>query len=513
MSVAVSRPPGKIVSLEELGRSVVEMKAAGKTVVMCHGVFDLLHVGHIRHFKEARAQGDALVVTLTPDVYVNKGPDRPAFTEALRAEAIAALDVVDFVAVNRWPSAVETLKLVQPSIYAKGPDYKNQDDDVTGGIVEEDAAVKSVGGRIFYTEDVIFSSSHLINRHFSAYGPEVNDYLSELRGTYTPAQINGALDSLRRMRVLVVGETIIDEYVYVDQLGKSSKEPVLAMRYLSKEQFAGGALAIANHVASLGNQVDLVSFLGAHDVQERFVRDRLAPNVRPRFFYKKDAPTIVKRRYIEQVVFNKLFEVYVFNDELIDDAESAELSSHLEKILPLYDVVIVADFGHGIFTPGVIETLQRRAKFMAVNTQQNAANIGYHTISRYTRADFVCTNESELRADARTRIGNVEPLILALSERIRAANLLVTRGKHGALFYRFDEGWSHCPAFAKSVTDRVGTGDAVLSWTAPMVAAGLPGKMVAFIANVIGAQAAQIVGNRSSVDRVATHKFIEALLK
>ena len=157
--------------------------------------------------------------------------------------------------------------------------------------------------------------------------------------------------------------------------------------------------------------------------------------------------------------------------------------------------------------------LQKNAKFLAVNTQQNAANIGYHTISRYSRVNYVCTNEAELRSDSRARLGDIKPLIPALAEKVHAGNVLVTQGKRGALFHRANGDWSWGPAFARSVTDRVGTGDAVLSWTAPMVAAGLPGPMVAFVANVIGAQAAQIVGNRSDVDRIGAYKFIDSLLK
>ena len=173
----------------------------------------------------------------------------------------------------------------------------------------------------------------------------------------------------------------------------------------------------------------------------------------------------------------------------------------------------MADFGHGIFTQPVIEMLQSRAKFLAVNTQQNAANLGYHTLSRYAHADFVCTNEGELRSDMRARLGQIEPLVLSLVDRLGLGTALITRGKRGALFYRAGEGWASGPAFARSVTDRVGTGDAVLSWTAPMAAAGLPGDLIAFVANVVGAQAAQIVGNRSAVDRVMTFKFIDSLLK
>ena len=503
----------KIVSLEQLAECVSNLKASGKTVTLCHGVFDLLHYGHILHFREARAQGDALVVTITPDVHVNKGPNRPAFTETYRAQMLAALEIVDFVAINRGPTAVEMLKAVRPDIYAKGPDYKNQDDDLTGKIREEELAVAESGGRVFYTEDVSFSSSTLINRHLSSYSLEVNEYLTEMRKTFTPAQIHKALDGLRQMRVLVVGEAIVDEYVYVEQMGKSSKEPVLAMRYLSTEQFAGGTLAIANHMAAFVDNVSLVTFLGATDSHEGFVREHLAPNVSSTFFSKKDSPTIVKRRYVENYLLSKLFEVYVFNDEFLDDADNERFCSLLEKTASQYDLVVVADFGHGIMTREAIDALRDNANFLAVNTQQNAANIGYHTISRYSRVNYVCTNEAEIRSDSRARLGDIEPLILALAEKVHAENTLVTQGKRGALFYRANEGFSWGPAFARSVTDRVGTGDAVLSWTAPMVATGLPGPMVAFVANAIGAQAAQIVGNRSAVDRIAAYKFIEALLK
>jgi rfaE bifunctional protein nucleotidyltransferase chain/domain len=511
----VDRPQtaDKVVTVEELATRVAEMRAAGKCVVLCHGVFDLLHYGHILHFREARTQGDVLVVTLTPDVYVNKGPNRPAFTETYRAQMLASLEMVDFVAINRWPTAVEMLTTVRPDIYAKGPDYKNHAQDLTGKIDDEEAAVNNVGGRLYYTEDVSFSSSTLINRHLSSYPLEVNEYLTELRKTFTPSQVHNALDSLRKLRVLVVGETIIDEYAYVEQMGKSSKEPVLAMRYVSEEQFAGGTLAIANHMAAFIDDVSLITFLGARDSREDFVREHLAPNVRPKFLYKKDSPTIVKRRYVENYLLSKLFEVYIFNDEYLDDEDSARFSALLAAETSQYDVVVVADFGHGILTREAIDTVQNNAKFLAVNTQQNAANIGYHTISRYSRVNFICTNEAELRADSRARLGDIKPLILSLAEKVHAQNTLVTQGKRGALFHRSGEGWSWGPAFARSVTDRVGTGDAVLSWTAAMVAAGLPGPMVAFVANVIGAQAAQIVGNRSAVDRVATYKFIESLLK
>ena len=124
----------KIKTLEELQKIISELKTAGKKIVHCHGVFDLLHIGHIKHFKEARSFGDVLIVTVTPDEYVKKGPNRPAFTTSLRLEALASLETVDFVAANKWSVAVETIKMLKPEIYCKGPDYKNHDEDTTGKI-------------------------------------------------------------------------------------------------------------------------------------------------------------------------------------------------------------------------------------------------------------------------------------------------------------------------------------------------------------------------------------------
>src|SRR6187551_786005 len=128
----------KILPLEQLAEKIAQLKAQGKTIVHCHGVFDLLHVGHIRHFDHARRLGDVLVLTLTPDRHVNKGPNRPAFPEALRAESIASLNVVDFVAINHWPNAIETIKLLKPDLYVKGSDYRDPEKDVTGGIALEE---------------------------------------------------------------------------------------------------------------------------------------------------------------------------------------------------------------------------------------------------------------------------------------------------------------------------------------------------------------------------------------
>jgi len=154
----------KIYNIENLSKIISKFQRKSKTIVLCHGVFDLLHVGHIKHLKMAKEYGDKLVVTITADEFVNKGPGKPIFNQKLRAEAIASLEMVDFVAINSSSTAVNPIKYIKPNIYCKGKDYKNYNLDTTNQIKKEASAIKSVGGRIIHTITELFSSSKIINQ-------------------------------------------------------------------------------------------------------------------------------------------------------------------------------------------------------------------------------------------------------------------------------------------------------------------------------------------------------------
>jgi rfaE bifunctional protein nucleotidyltransferase chain/domain len=503
----------KIHPLDDLAELIAIQRFEGQRVVLCHGVFDLLHIGHIRHLEHAKRLGDCLVVTVTPDRYVNKGPHRPAFHETLRAEAVAALDCVDYVAINSWPTAVRTIHLLRPAFYVKGADYRAAEKDRTGGIVEEDAAVRAVGGQLVFTDDITFSSSALLNRYHSAFPKHVREYLAAFSARYQTADILRYLDDARSLNVLVVGEAIIDAYQYCEAIGKSSKEPMLALKRLHHEQFAGGILAVGNHVANFCDRVSLLTVLGEEASQETFIRDKLRSNIVPIFFYQPGAPTIVKQRFIEEYTFNKLLEIYEMHDEPLPADTHRQLCTVLQDILPRYDIVLVVDFGHGMLRPEAIEILCQQAPFLAVNAQSNAGNLGYHTISKYPRADYISLAENELRLEARDRRGNVRPIIREVAERLHCQRLVVTRSRYGCVGYSPDEGFIEVPAFAGHVVDRVGAGDAFLSLTALCAVQQAPMEVLGFIGNAVGAQAVGTVGHRTSVERIPLVKHITSLLK
>ncbi len=503
----------KIKPLGELAGLLEKMQSGQKKVVHCHGVFDLLHVGHIRYLEQAKQLGDILVVTVTQDHHVNKGPNRPAFPEHLRAESLAALDCVDYVAINQWSTAVETINLLKPHFYVKGSDYKECKDDITGKIEDEADAIRSIGGEIRFTEDITYSSSNLINSLIPTFDEETNRYLQDFRNKHSADDILNQIERLRNLRVMVIGEAIIDEYVYCESLGKSGKESMLVMKYLAREQYAGGALAIANHLADFCDNVSLACYLGVEKTEEDFVRNSLKPNVEPLFVYKSKSPTIIKRRFVDRYSLAKMLGVYELNGELLNSDEENILCNVLEELLPECDVVIVADYDHGLLTPKVIDFLTNQSTFLAVNTQVNAANIGFHTISKYAHADYVCIHEGEIRLDRRSRNGDLKDLIRDLAERMECHSIMVTRGNNGSLFYSKEEGFTSCPAFAVKVVDRVGAGDAVLALTSVMSTDGVCADVISFVGNLVGADAVSIVGNKRAVDHLKLMKSITSLLK
>ena len=503
----------KIKSFDNLAHHLTAMRAEGKKVVLCHGVFDLLHIGHIRHLQEASRFGDVLVVTLTEDKFVNKGPNRPAFAQNLRAEAIAALDCVSYVAINRWPTSVQTIKLLRPSVYAKGPDYKDSSKDVTGKIREEMDAVLSVGGKICFTDDITFSSSNLLNRLMPSLDEKTNRYLEIFRDNFSPEQVTEHVDELKDLRIVVVGETIIDEYVYCDPLGKSGKESMLVMKYVARDRYAGGAAAIANHLGEFCDKVSLITYLGGKRRQEGFVQERLKDNVEPVIVHKSGSPTIVKRRFVDKYSFSKLLGVYEINDEPLSGEEDRLFGEMLESHLPECDLVVVADYGHGLISSKAIQILETQSPFLSINTQINAVNIGFHAISKYSRADHICIHEGEIRLDQRSKKGTLKNLILNLSRRMNCPSVMVTRGKNGSMLYHEGKGFYECPSFAMNVVDRVGAGDAVLALTSAMAYKKVPPEVINFAANMIGAEAVKIRGNERSIDRISLLKGITAVLK
>ena len=493
--------------------SLRSLRVQGRKVAHCHGVFDLLHPGHLAHLQEAKAQGDLLVVTLTPDHLVNKGPGRPIFTESQRAAMLSALEMVDFVAVTTSATAVEAINLLKPDVFVKGPDYAIESDDLTGNISIERAAVEAIGGQIYFTQAPAMSSSNLINAHLSTYASQAGSWLKDFRSTHSESDVLQWLQRLADLRVLVIGEAIIDEYVVCEALGKSSKDPVLAFREMSSERQIGGSLAVARHCSGLGAQVCCLFRVGSNPFDTEFITEQLNGGVKAHMVRSAHEPTIVKRRYLDNVTENRVFETYIMHDESPDPSDDQQTLETLRRLIDDVDLILVADYGHGLLSAALVAELTSSEKMLAVNTQSNAGNRGFNTVSRYPRVDFVCLNGSEVGLELRRRHLTMNELVPQIRERTGASRAIVTEGARGLACSGANGEVTHIPAFAEVVRDRVGAGDALFAVTALLTAVDAPVDVTGFYGNLVGAASVAELGNRSYVDATRLMRHAVALMK
>ena len=503
----------KIKTLGQLGHIASDARSRGQKVVLAHGVFDILHVGHKRHLDIGKQHGDVLIVTLTTDRYVNKGPDRPVFGEKLRAEMVAGLENVDYVGISPDPGAERVIEVVKPHFYLKGSEYSDEEADVTGRIKTERQTVEKFGGTVVYTEDITFSSSNLSNRVLQLYPEDAAQFLKELRTRISATDLMKEVAAVEGKRCLVIGDTILDEYIYVEPLGKPAKENIIATKYRDREIFCGGAIATANLAAQFCGHIDLVTLLGEQESHEEFVRRSLHQNVDLVPFYRKGGRTTVKTRLVDPAYVKKLIEVAYLSDEALPAQEQAALNDWVDARIGDYDAVIVNDFGHGMIDSGLIDIVCRKARFLAVNAQTNSANRGFNLITKYPRADLICIDEPEARLAAMERYAPIESVIRdKLERRIDCHAFIVTHGKLGSIVCT-PKDIMRIPALTGEAIDTIGAGDAFFALAAPLMASGSHPFNAAFIGNAAGAMKVRIVGQRHQITKPEVLKYLSTLLK
>lgn len=503
----------KVYSLDTIEEYVEIQRKKGLKVVHCHGVFDLIHPGHIRHFKAAKTLGDILIVSITPDKYVNKGPGRPAFSEELRIESLEALECIDCVVLNSEPDSVNLISKIKPDFYVKGDEYKEYEKDVTGKIEQEVNAVERYGGQVHYTSDIVYSSSSLINTFFPRLSSKARKFIQKLKQSYTSDDIIEVIHNFRHLNVLVIGDAIIDEYQYVTPLGQSGKGVHMTSRLGEREVFLGGAFAIANHIAAFTDNVTLLTTSNQND--SKYLFNKLNKKINRHFIDLDEIPTLIKKRYIfrDGSQLTKLFETYSQQDCKLNDVQTKNICDYLKSSSKEFDLVLVADFGHGLTNETIQKAVSQVDAYLAVNAQINSGNRGYNVVTKYDRADFISVNEPELRLTAHDRVSNVEELMEKIGCEMHVRHFSVTCGVEGVISYEQGSGFCRLPAFASQTLDRVGAGDSYLSLASLALASGSNVELASFIGSIAAAMDVQFVGNKETIQKAPLCKYITALMK
>ena len=502
-------PKRKILPFDTLLVTIREIQKEGKKAVLCYGVFGALHVGHIRYLRKAKNHGDFLVVVITPDPREDL-QSKERF-ENMRAEALANLDWIDAVSIDIHESFRDMIKVLTPDVFVKGFESVGSGDQKPGDN-HENQLCRSLGIEFVVAKEDDFGSTDQINRYLSNFADDTYSYLDLFKQRYSVADFARLFEQIEKLKVLVIGDTIIDEYQFCSAIGKSSKDPALALKYKHSDIFAGGVLAVANHVANFVEQVDVVTVLGEKESYEEYILSKLKSNISPYYILKRNAPTLLKRRFVEGHSMNKLLEIYVMDDSFLDEKQDMELCALFREKLPSYDLVVVSDFGHGAISRYMIDILARNAPFLAVNTQSNAGNRGFNTITKYPRADYVSLAEHEIRLEMRDLGGRLFPMIRKLAQDMSSRHFVVTRGKKGCMLTDRHRTLFQVPSFPQNVVDRIGAGDAFFVTTSLFSVLDAPGELLGFIGNVVGSLAVSIMGNKKSIDKDSVMKYIHQLL-
>ena len=486
-----------------------------KKIILCHGVFDLFHAGHLYSLKKAKEYGDILIVSLTSDRFVKKGPNRPFFKFDQRADVLAGLSFVDYVVKSDFETALDVIKFIKPKIYFKGPDYKDLKKDITGNIYKEIKAVKSVGGQIVYGDTMTFSSSKILNSVVS-HNKDQDHLIKNIKKKYNFEYIeNNIFKKIANENILVFGESIIDNYIFSKYLGVSGKDQIQTLEKINEKNYAGGALATANNISSFSNNIKLVTIFGDNTSQLNFCKKKLNKSIKLKYFVRKDSPTITKTKILDLDDNEKVLGLYKFNDKEMSSMEYKKVYTLLKQNIQKADIVIITDYGHYLINDHIAKKISEIKKKLIVNTQINAANFGFHGISKYKGCECAVINELELRFETRNRKEKVSNLLKKLAKKLKILTLVVTCGNEGSYAYsnRLNKIF-YCPAFATKVVDKIGAGDCFMS------VFGIISKyskddllLPMFIASIATSDIISGYGNQNKLNLKSLKKNIQYLLK
>jgi rfaE bifunctional protein kinase chain/domain len=476
----------KIKTRQEL-RAIIGPRPRERKVIMCHGTFDLVHPGHIRHLMYARSKGDVLVASLTCDAHISKANYRPFVPQQLRAMNLAALEIVDYVIIDERPTPLENLAYLQPDYFAKGYEY------TAGGVhpktQEEVDVISGYGGEIIFTPgDVVFSSSRFIEEAPPKIGLEKLLVLMESEHV-TFERLRQALDRCRGVRVHVLGDTIVDSYVYCTPIGSStSKTPTLSVRLDEQVDFAGGAAVVARHLRAAGADVTFSTVLGDDACRDFVLEQMTSHGVRCLPVVDSTRPTTQKTAYIAGGY--RLLKVDRVDNRPISEKIVAQFTAALAAAD--VDAYVFSDFRHGVFSRGTIPELTASLRPGPLRVADSQVASRWGNILDFRGFDLITPNEKEARFSLADQDSVIRPLALELYKRAGCKTLILKMGDRGIMTYRDDaedmRSFFTVDSFADTVVDAMGAGDALLAYaTLSLRATGNP-----VIASILGSLGAAI---------------------
>lgn len=495
----------KVKTPEELHR-IIGVRPRAQRVIMCHGAFDLVHPGHVRHLMYAKSKADILVASLTCDAHISKANYRPFVPQQLRAMNLAALEAVDYVIIDENPTPVENIKRLQPDYFAKG--YEYFDGGINPRTRDEIEALNSYGGEMIFTPgDVVFSSSAFIELNPPNISADKLMTLMESEGV-TFDSLRSVLRACRDVRVRILGDTIVDSYAYCSVIGTAtSKTPTISMKFERQIDYIGGAAIVAKHLRAAGAQVRFSTVLG-DDVLKDFVLQEMAEDgivCEPYI----DSTRVTTQKNVFIAGNHRMLKVDKVDNRPISDRIVAQFKQSLST--DEVDAYVFSDFRHGIFNRSSVSHFIASLPQGPLRVADSQVASRWGNILDFQGFDLITPNEREARFALGDQDSVIRPLALELYKRAQCKVLLLKLGDRGIMTYRAPShdvrSFFNIDSFADHVVDPVGAGDALLAYAT----LALTVTKSEVIASILGSMAAAVACEHEGNNPVTPEDVLEKL--
>jgi rfaE bifunctional protein kinase chain/domain len=444
-------------------RDLIGSPPRALAAIMCHGVFDVVHPGHLRHMLYAKSKADILIVSLTRDAHIEKGRFRPHVPQELRALNLAAFEMVDYVIIDENRTPLANIELIQPDFFAKGYEYVA--DGLPQKTHEEMNLVQSYGGEMIFTPgDLVYSSSNLINLA----PPSIKfDKLATLLTSEKISfdDIRETLNDLKGRRVHVVGDTIVDSFTETTVIGGQTKTPTISVRYDNRRDYVGGAAIVAKHLRAAGAEVTFSTVLGNDDLKTFVLEDLERAGITTNASIDASRPTTNKNAIVADGY--RLLKIDTLENRPVSD----EILKTLAKTIASTptDAVVFSDFRHGVFSRGTIPTLIDAIPEDTFRVADSQVASRWGNITEFHDFDLITPNEREARFSIGDQDSHIRLLASNLYDAARCKTMMLKLGDRGVLTCRDPDHHAIDDAviidsFADNVLDPVGAGDALLAY-------------------------------------------------
>jgi len=470
----------KIININQLKKKIGSFPRK-KKVCMCHGVFDIIHPGHIRHLSYAKSKCDILVVSLTSDKNIKKGLLRPYVSEKLRLLNMCAFEMVDYVILDYNEKPIKNIKYLKPDFFVKGFEYNKKNINQLN-TQEEIKTLSSYGGKVIFTPgDIVYSSTKILNTNKpDLFYEKIKLYFEESNLDFS--KLENIINHKKKIKVHILGDTIVDTLTETHLIGGQTKTPTMSFKYLNEQNYIGGAAIVAKHLKAAGAEVEFTTLLGNDNLSNFIINDLQKNGIKLNVFKDSSRPTTNKNA----IVCNnyRIIKIDKLDNTPIAHEAIMFFSQKIKTVGA--DIVIFSDFRHGIFNKETINIFTKllSPKSLKVADSQVASRWG--NIMEFKKFDLITPNEREARFSMADQDSNIGQLSKNLIDSTACKNIILKLGEKGLISTDGKKKYFNIDSFANEIVDPVGAGDALLAYSS--IYLRYSGSLL--IASIIGSIAA-----------------------